>query len=208
MCKPPRLPREVFTFFQIQRKNLQVILTVNFQILGGGLPSSEKERPSLASKKSTSKKSTVKPFQMTAETLCDLVVCGECLKPRCLYSKRKLTREEFNKLKTYEEEFLYSYGGTIIPETDTDITSLCAHEILDSCSDNISPHYYAPRLKNIHCCMLSYAALRSISDEMKRSFQTIHPVCTECYAAGIKERTRGPRFAGKKRTASEVSLEP
>ncbi len=60
-----------------------------------GKSTSEKDRPSLASKKSTPAKSTAKvakPFRMTAETACDMVVCGECLKPRCMYSKRKLTK--------------------------------------------------------------------------------------------------------------------
>ena len=106
---------------------------------------------------------------MTAETVCDMVVCGECLKPRCMYLKRKLTKVEFNKLVVYKEDYLYNCGGTILPEADEDINSLCAHEILDGCSDNISPHYYCG----------SYGDLRSISDDMKRKFQTVHPVCNE-----------------------------
>ncbi len=78
---------------------------------------------------------------MTAETVCDVLVCGECLKPRCFYSKRKLTKDEFNKLAIYKENFLYCCGGSIFPEEDEDVNLLCAHEILDGCNDNISPHY-------------------------------------------------------------------
>ena len=36
---------------------------------------------------------------------------------------------------------------------------------------------------------------------MKRSYQSVHPVCNERSAAGKKERTRGPRFTGRKRKA-------
>ncbi len=174
-----------------------------------GKSTSEKDRPSLASRKSTPTKSTAKvskSFRMTAETVCDVLVCGECLKPRCVYSKRKLTKDEFNKLAIYKENFLYCCGGSIFPEEDEDINLLCAHEILDGCNDNISPHYYASRLKNTPCCYHcgSYGDLRSISDAMKKNYQTIHPVCSECYETGIKERTRGPRFGGKKRTATEA----
>lgn len=46
-----------------------------------------------------------KPFWMTAETVCDLVVCGECLNPRRVYSKRKLTKTEYTVCK---EDYLYS----------------------------------------------------------------------------------------------------
>ena len=47
-----------------------------------------------------------------------------------------------------------------------------------------------------------FGDLKPISDEMKRSFQSVHPICTNCSTQGKKERTRGPKFAGTKRTAS------
>ena len=50
-----------------------------------------------------------------------------------------------------------------------------------------------------------FGDLKPISDEMKRSFQSVHPICTNCSTQGKKERTRGPKFAGTKRTASYSS---
>ena len=47
-----------------------------------------------------------------------------------------------------------------------------------------------------------FGDLKPISDEMKRSFQSVHPICTNCSTRGKKERTRGPKFAGTKRTAT------
>ena len=54
------------------------------------------------------------------------------------------------------------------------------------------------------CCGV-FGDLKPISDEMKRSFQSVHPICTNCSTQGNKERTRGPKFAGTKRTASYSS---
>ncbi len=146
MCKPPRLPCDVFdklNFFPDPERKPASNSYNEFES-SWGKSTSEKDRPSLASRKLTPTKSTAKvskSFHMTAETVCDVLVCGECLKPRCVYSKRKLTKDEFNKLAIYKENFLYCCGGSIFPEEDEDINLLCAHEILDGCNDNISPHY-------------------------------------------------------------------
>jgi hypothetical protein len=35
-----------------------------------------------------------------------------------LYSKRKLIKDEFSKLASYKEDYLYSCGSTILPEAD------------------------------------------------------------------------------------------
>ena len=50
-----------------------------------------------------------------------------------------------------------------------------------------------------------YGDLIPISDEMKTSYQSVHPVCTMCSAEGKNVRTRGPRH-GKKRTATEANV--
>ena len=49
----------------------------------------------------------------------------------------------------------------------------------------------APSQQNTFTVLMSSAKepRLPLPDEMRRKFQTIHPVCTECYAAGIKERT-------------------
>jgi hypothetical protein len=41
-----------------------------------------------------------------------------------------------------------------------------------------------------------------MEDDMRKKYH----VCDECCAAGFKERARGPRFAGKKRTATEAII--
>lgn len=64
------------------------------------------------------------------------------------------------------------------------------------------PALLSSRLQSVKSCCHICGALgdiKPISDELKRSFQTVHPICTNCSAHGKKESTRGPRFTGKKR---------
>lgn len=94
-----------------------------------------------------------------------------------------------------------------MPET-SDIITLCCIEFLNGCTDVINSHYFAARLGNTLCCYNcgAFGGLCTITAEMKQNYQTVHPVCNECYATGAKERTRRPRFSGRKRTATEASL--
>ena len=174
-----------------------------------GTSTSEKDRPSLSSSKKAkeAKEKPKKPFRMTAETVCSIVYCSECLKPRCVYSSRKLTNVEQAELQRHKEDYLYSCGGTVIPES-SGIVALCCTEFLDGCSEVVSPHYFAARLANTPCCYHcgAFGDLHPITEEKKRSYQTVHHVCTHCHSTGIKERTRGPRFAGNKRAATEAAL--
>ena len=129
------------------------------------------------------------------------------LKPRSLYSSKQLTHSEYAQLQCYKEEFLYSCGGSVIPE-ESSLATLCCTELISGCHVNITPNYYASRLTNPPCCYVcgAFGDLRSVSDEMKRSYQSVHPVCNECFAAGKKARTRGARFTGRKRKATESGL--
>ena len=85
--------------------------------------------------------------------------------------------------------------------------SLCPEQN-QSCEEIVSTHYYSSRLQREMCCYNCgiFGDLKPISDEMKRSFQSVHPICTDCSTQGKKERTRGPKFAGTKRTATQANL--
>ena len=115
---------------------------------------SEKDRPSLyfSKKAKEVKEKPEKPFRLTAETVCSIVYCSECLKPRCVYLSRKLTNVEQAELQ-HHKDYLYSCGGTVIPESSR-IVALSCTEFLDGCSEVISPHYFATRLANTPCCTI------------------------------------------------------
>lgn len=95
ICQPPRLPQEEFeklSFFPDPTKKLGSDSYLEFKEVWGK-STTEKDRPSISTKKG--KEKPKKPFLMTAETVCDLIVCGECLKPRCVNSIGKLTKNEY-----------------------------------------------------------------------------------------------------------------
>ena len=85
---------------------------------------------------------------------------------------------------------------------------LCSPEIIQDCEETVSPHYYSCRLQCVLCCYNrgAFGDLIPIPDDVKRNFQSVHPIYTECKAQGKKERTRGPKYAGRKRTASEANV--
>ncbi len=116
MCLPPKLPLEIFqqlcAFPDPMKANGSSESYLPFENVYGK-PTSEIFRPSLKSKPTTSSE---KPFRLAAETVTDAVVCGECLKPRCVYSIRRLTREEFQRLGRVKEDILFVCGGPLFSE--------------------------------------------------------------------------------------------
>lgn len=203
MCLPPKLPLEIFQqlhqFPDPMKSDESSESFVPFDTVYGQA-TTEKFRPSLKAKPCTSDD---KPFRLTAETVCDAVVCTECLKPRCIYGIRKLTPAEFQQVACAKEDTLYVCGSPLFVDT-SELTKICCVEPNVNCNSNMSNHYYSTRKKFQVCCYScgSFGDLVPIPDETRRRFQSIHPVCTECKESGKSERTRGPRMAGQKRKAS------
>ena len=99
-------------------------------------------------------------------------------------------------------------NGRYVRYESSDLFSICCPEILLSCEEVVSPHYFSSRLQcDLYCYICgAFGSLKPISEEQKRSFQTVHPICTDCSDNGKKERTKGPRFSGKKPTASQADI--
>ena len=132
-----------------------------------GTSTSEENRQSLSSSKKA-KEGKEKPKK---PTVCSIVYCIECLKPRCVYSSRKLTNVEQAELQRYKEDYLYSCGGMIIPKSSR-IVGLSCTEFLDGCSEVISPHYFATRLTNTPCCY-HYGAVGDLNPITKERSRAI-----------------------------------
>ena len=96
----------------------------------------------------------------------------------------------------FKEDYVYTGGGTIVPENHN-LFSVCCPEQNQSCEEIVSTHYYSSRLQCEMCCYNCgvFGDLKPISDEAFRA------ICTDCSTQGKKEHTRGPKFAGTKRTA-------
>ena len=198
MCKPPRLSEEVFCelhFFPDPLRKPNSDSYKEFQDVWGE-PTSEGDLPSLKTNKSQSQGS----FRLSGEKVRYVLTCGECLKPRCVYSARALTKQQLRLLEEYSYDHFYVCGGSIIPEK-SELFSLCAFEIGINCETELSSHYYSSRLKFPPRCYVCgvFSDLVVIPQEKSQKFQSIHPICTCCQQAGKKERTHGPKFAGQKR---------
>ena len=130
--------------------------------------SDSKYRPSIKAKPCTSDN---KPFRIATETVCDAVVCTECLKPRCIYSIRRLKQDEFQMLGSVKEDILYVCGSVLFVET-TALANICCVEPNVNCNSEISHHYFSCRKKFQECCYIcgSFGDLIPISDERRRQF--------------------------------------
>ena len=126
----------------------------------------------------------------------------------CVYSAKVPTKEQFLEFRQCKEDNMYVCGMTVIPPENnlSEIIFFFEHGI--NCDKEISPHYYSARQKFppvcYHCGVM--ADLVPISEDLRRQYQSIHPLCTECQDDGKKKRTRGRRIAGQKRPRSNYIL--
>ena len=147
------------------------------------------EIPSLKTSKSQSQGS----FRLSGEKVRHVLTCGECLKPRCVYSARALTKQQLRLLEEYSNDHFYVCGASIIPE-ESEVFSLCAFEIGINCETELSSHYYSSRLT-----MLCVWCILRLSSYSSRKVPEVSVYLYLLPATGKKEKTHGPKFAGQKR---------
>ncbi len=198
ICKPPRLPTEVFQTLHRFPDPVPESDTDSYQDFQTiyGKTTSEKFLPSQINKKATA------PFRLSGETVRNIVICGECLRPRCVYARKLLSKEHLTQLEVFKEDNIFVCGSNFIPP-ESELSVTCFVESGINCDTDVNPHYFSSRLNLQKCCYIcaSLASLVDIPDEKARSFQSIHPVCTACRDSGKSERTRGKRSVGQKRKA-------
>ena len=81
-CKPPRLPFDVFKQLKVFPDPVKKVGSGKYEDFSDvyGNSTTEKDRPSFSQPKKANEKKPTKPFRMSAETVCDILICGECLK--------------------------------------------------------------------------------------------------------------------------------
>lgn len=132
-CKPPRLPLDVFERLKVFPDLVKKVGSDRYEDFTDvyGKSTTEKDRPSFSLPQKSTKEKPKKTFRMTAETVCSIMICGECLKPRCFDSARKLSRSEQIELHHCKEDYMYTCGGTVIPDNHN-LASLCSPEIIQN----------------------------------------------------------------------------
>ena len=86
-----------------------MVSTTKFEDVYGCM-TTENDCPSL---KTSGKKSHGIPFSPSAQTARLLVMCSECLKPRVIYSKQKLTIWEEHALERTLDNILFTCGSSL-----------------------------------------------------------------------------------------------
>ncbi len=113
ICRPPRLAEEVFKELHhlpdpVPENSLHY---KSFSDLYGTL-TTEQHRPTLKNKNASSSSHGI-PFSPNAQTARELILCSECLKPRVIYSQRKLSIFDESVLSRTIEGLFYSCGSVL-----------------------------------------------------------------------------------------------
>ena len=118
---------------------------------------------------------------------------------RCIYAPKKLTTREQQQLDVLKEECVYTCGRVLMP-TDHPLHDVAFVEPNPTCASHVATHYFASRTNSpLVCYSCGSGTPDAITDTLKKNFQSVHPVCSECRENGISERTRGNRDLKRKR---------
>ena len=112
ICKPPRLPTEMFNKIRHLPEPEPSGLDhyKPFEDVYGQ-PTSEKHRPSLTQKNKTKHGIPFSPSAQYAKSVGIVVQCQDCDKWRCLYSQRKISRKMHKKIQNTLDDLSYTCGS-------------------------------------------------------------------------------------------------
>ena len=137
--------------------------------------------------KTSGKKCHGIPFSPSAQTARLLVMCSECLKPRVIYSKQKLTIWEEHALERTLDNILFTCGSSLTgleieklrsdpPSVQTVLGRVFVRENL-SCDDCIEIPYYSSEKFQDNICI--HCAFNPSGSPLRRSCLR----CTFCAGA-------------------------
>ena len=155
---PIRMPLEQFSslsYLPMPRMDATGQHFKKFVEVYGQLPN-ESDRPSLGQSKCDEAEEIDKANRklLSSSGKVQMAIhCGECFKPRCVYSEARLTQEERGKICDLEED--YSCGSVLFPPTSMYHNTIVTRANL-TCRDPVEPQYYSTRLVNFppvcsHC---------------------------------------------------------
>lgn len=212
ICKPVRMPVEVFKSIHFLSDPLaRGDHYVPFEEVYG-VPTTERDRPSLIRKEARGAHGIpFSPNNQTASNVSECVLCCECLRPRVLHSKHKISLGDKNVLKRTLEDILYSCGSSlkevsplIQPRDDTTCKSLFerifVRENLDCQSPVEVPYFSSEAFEDVcvHC------ACNSTQTELTHP-NGAYPICVECMEEGKEKILKRKRSLFK---APESSKRP
>ena len=134
------------------------------------------------------------------------IVCSECYKPRCIYSKARLSKSESVKLLQVQDSRLYTCGSSLFVSGSSLADSVVVKEAL-TCNSPMESQYYSAVLVKFelvcyYCGLGGEGSL--VEDEeivaLKKSYAFVAPICFLCRSDGKTPFCKMPcNVANKKR---------
>ena len=125
-----------------------------------------------------------------------VIVCVECLKPRCVYTAGALTPDEKKCLKPLINGRMYSCGCELFPP-DHPLHSTVIVRQAANCSDPMEAHYYNATCVSFPpvCWFCGSPEEMLAEDELVRSlkdeYAVVRPICFLCRSDGKRPATWG-----------------
>ena len=108
-----------------------------------------------------------------------MVQCVDCIKPRIIYSKSKLTERQKVQLALTLSEYEYTCGSPVIPPAHT-LSGKVFTRLSLTCESIIELPYYSAAIARIDLCCYCAAESTNVDQELKKRFKTVLPVCAQC----------------------------
>ena len=126
--------------------------------------------------------------------------CTFCNKPRCIYSKNVLTKDEKLHLQLLLDSIIYCCGSPISTENHELHGKVFIRQKIN-CKSPIEASYFScKRLTTEIICFYcgEKEGLLVPHEDLKKEYQTIYPFCEICKRKGYEWPTRGKVKVGQK----------
>ncbi|VDI28053.1 Hypothetical predicted protein [Mytilus galloprovincialis] len=114
-----------------------------------------------------------------AQNVRSTVTCTECDKPRCVYSKLKLTPRDVRALKHTIDKYYYTCGAILPPEGDV-LHGKAFERLQMSCTTHIEFAYYGSSVGRLYLCVQCPSPDTTTDPELLKKFKIVLPVCKAC----------------------------
>ena len=189
ICKPPRLPKDVFDHLAFIPDPMPSVDSNHYQPFSAvyGKQTNESYRPSLTTSKGHG--IPFSPSAQTARTVGEVVPCKECEFPRVIYAARKLSGLEKVQLKAVLNDHWYTCGSSLQDLLLTVEEALRPTHILNkvyvranlTCNERIEVPYYSSEMFEDICHLCT-------SDDLVTGELDTYPICNQCQ----KDTSRKP----------------
>jgi len=192
---------EALGFLPLPLLNSQKESYLPFSEIYGQKPS-DKDQPSKGSYSFQEADTNTKPLFNNGKVR-RIITCRECFKPRCVYSLRKLNKQEYVLVQEIDDSRLCTCGSELFPPSSCHYDAIAVRAAL-LCADPIEVQYYSAIPVSFHevcyyCGLDEGLVIDDSIKELRKQFAIERPICFLCRAGGKRPSTRQPNNMKKTR---------